>query len=263
MLRRFALAFFLVMVAITGCGAPGDPNDESQTVAVAAAADLKFALDEIINAFEAEHDGWQISVSYGSSGNFVQQIRNGAPFDVYLSADITLAEALADSGFADPADVFGYATGRLVVWAADGSPADPTAGVSGLVRDDVKTVAIANPQHAPYGQAAEAAMRTAGVLEELKGKLVLGENIAQAAEFAQTGNADAGIIALALALSPGLSELGTFSEVPLDDFPRLNQGGVVLSRASESAHIFADFLTSPAGQEILSRYGFSPPDGEG
>lgn len=262
--RRFGAPLMLAAIVLAGCGQPNDGDVGTRTVSVAAAADLKFALDEIADAFQSENEDAKVSVSYGSSGNFVQQIRNGAPFDVYLSADIALAEMLADEGFADPRDVFGYAVGRLVVWAAHGSPADPEAGISGLTRDDVTTVAIANPQHAPYGQAAEAAMRTAGVLSALQGKLVLGENIAQAAEFASTGNADAGILALSLALSPGLRGHGTFTEVPLDDFPRLVQGGVVLRGAPEAAHAFAEFLTSPAGQDILADYGFYPPtDGEG
>ncbi|WP_166349718.1 molybdate ABC transporter substrate-binding protein [Phytoactinopolyspora limicola] len=247
-----------LIVALAGCTSSAVSPD-STVVQVAAAADLKFALDDIIEVFETEHEGVQVSVSYGSSGNFVQQIRNGAPFDLYLSADASLVHDLADDGYAGSGDVFGYAVGRLVVWAAEGSPADPRAGIAGLTDSSVTTVAIANPQHAPYGQAAEAAIRTAGVHADLEDKLVMGENIAQAAEFAQTGNADAGIIALSLALSPGLRDQGTYSEVPVDDFPRLEQGGVVLDGAPDSAHELADFITSPAGQEILETYGFYPP----
>jgi len=262
--RAAALSVTLsVALLLTGAcsAAPPAPGGTGQEIRVAAASDLKFALDEAVEVFEAEHDGVEVEVAFGSSGTFVQQIRNGAPFDLYLSADISLAEELAEEGRARPQDVFGYAVGRLVVWAAEGSTADPRRGVAGLAEDAVTTVAIAHPEHAPYGRAAEAAVRTAGVEEELEGKLVLGENIAQAAGFARSGNADAGIIALSLALSPGLRDEGTYSEVPLEDFPTLEQGGVVLEGAPQEARDLAAFLTSPGGREILAEHGFYPPAG--
>lgn len=254
-----------LVLAIAGCAAPAaetGPDSAEARVQVAAAADLKYALDEVIEDFAQDHPEVEVAVTYGSSGNFATQIRNGAPFDIYLSADIELARDLADDGFGDPEAVFDYAVGRLVVWAPEASPAEVEAGIEGLVSADVRTVAIANPEHAPYGQAAEAAMETTGVTEELQSKLVLGENIAQAAEFVLSGNADAGIVALSLALSPPMTEAGTYSEVPLDSFPTLRQGGMLVGDASAESEEFVAFIGSEQGQQILSEYGFYPASGE-
>ncbi|WP_146341651.1 molybdate ABC transporter substrate-binding protein [Nesterenkonia sp. NBAIMH1] len=266
---RAGIALGLIL-AVTGCGSAAsetagsttDPDAAGSTVNVAAAADLKYALDELIEEFAEDHPGVEVAVTYGSSGNFAAQIRNGAPFDVYLSADIDLAQDLAADGFGDPDSVFDYAVGRLVVWAPEDSPADVEAGIEGLVSEDVRTVAIANPEHAPYGEAAESAMETAGVAEELQTKLVLGENIAQAAEFVLSGNADVGIVALSLALSPPMTGAGSYAEVPLDSFPTLRQGGMLLDDATAEDEDFVDFIGSEQGQATLSDYGFYPPAGE-
>lgn len=259
-----ALGLILVGCAPTApTAATSSEKPKLQVVQVAAASDLKFALDDIVTEFTGDHPEVEVAVTYGSSGNFATQIRQGAPFELYLSADIRLAGELADENFGDPADVFEYAVGRLVVWAANDSPADASAGIGGLTSDAVRTVAIANPEHAPYGQAAEAAMKNAGVYEQLAGKLVRGENIAQAAEFALSGNADAGIIALSLALSPEMTAAGTYSEVPLDTFPTLHQGGLLLTGATDGARELMSFIQSERGQRVLAQYGFSPPPGEG
>lgn len=259
-----------LVLALAGCAtagpAPAGTSGAaagSEVVRVAAASDLKYALDDVIAEFTEAHPEVEVAVTYGSSGNFATQIRNGAPFAVYLSADIDLAQELADEGFGEPGDVFEYAVGRLVVWAADGSPADVSAGIEGLTADAVRTVAIANPEHAPYGRAAESAMDTAGVSGQLADKLVLGENIAQAAEFALSGNADAGIVALSLALAPDMRDAGTYSEVPLDSFPTLHQGGLLLAGAPDGAQELVAFIGSERGQQILADYGFYPPPGEG
>lgn len=259
-----------LMLTIAGCATPGsgssgpeaaqDPADAR--VQVAAAADLKYALDDVIEEFAVDHPEVEVAVTYGSSGNFAAQIRNGAPFDVYLSADIELAQDLAEDGFGDPESVFDYAVGRLVVWAPEDSPVDVEAGIEGLVAEQVRTVAIANPKHAPYGEAAEAAMDTAGVTDQLQDKLVLGENIAQAAEFVLSGNADAGVVALSLALSPPMTGAGSYSEVPLDSFPTLRQGGLLLDDATVQDEDFVAFIGSEEGQAILADYGFYPPSGE-
>ncbi|MCH8560036.1 molybdate ABC transporter substrate-binding protein [Nesterenkonia sp. DZ6] len=259
-----------VMLAVTGCATPGSGSSGPETdqgaadvrVQVAAAADLKYALDEVIDEFAVDHPEVEVAVTYGSSGNFAAQIRNGAPFDVYLSADIELAQDLAEDGFGDPDSVFDYAVGRLVVWAPQDSPADVEAGIDGLVAEEVRTVAIANPEHAPYGEAAQAAIQTAGATEELQSKLVLGENIAQAAEFVLSGNADAGIVALSLALSPPMTGAGSHVEVPLDSFPTLRQGGMLLDDATVQDEDFVAFIGSEEGQAILVDYGFYPPSGE-
>lgn len=254
-------AALAVLAAAAGCGQSGAEAAPDAEVRVAAAANLQIALGEVIAEFQAEHEGVEVAVTYGSSGTFVQQIGNGAPFDVFLAADLVYVDDVVEAGLADESDVFSYAVGRLAVWATDGAPADPGDGLEALIHEDLDTVAIANPEHAPYGEAAVAAMESAAIYDQVEDKLVRGENIAQAAEFAQSGNADIGIIALSLALSPELSASGTYGEVPLEMFPRLEQGGVVLDGAAEpeAARTFTGYLTGDDGQEILERYGYHPP----
>ncbi|MFC7674979.1 molybdate ABC transporter substrate-binding protein [Mycolicibacterium sp. GCM10028919] len=254
------------MATVGGCSAQdsgGDRNgaDGQRIVRVAAAADLKFALEEVKSALGQTNPDIDLRPTYGSSGTFFEQISNGAPFDLYLSADLSYPQQLADAGKADEADVFSYAVGRLAVWSANGSPVDATKGLSVLTDPAVSKVAIANPAHAPYGKAAVAAMQTAGVYDAVQPKLVLGENVAQAAEFAQSGNAQAGVIALSLAVSPQLSDKGRYAEVPVDSYPRIDQGGVVLSAATDvaAARAVKDFLVSQQGHDILKRYGFFRP----
>lgn len=257
-----AVAGALAMALILGIGGCSTATATGGTVRIAAASDLKFALDEITAAVEREHPGLEIRTTYGSSGQFVQQLRNGAPFDVYLSADAAYVQDLVDAGLADSRDAFPYAVGRLVTWFPDG-PSTRDAGLAALADDGVRTVAIANPQHAPYGRAALAALDSAGVRAEVQGKLVLGENVAQAAEFVRSGNADAGIVALSLVLSDPLRGVGSWTEVPLDSYPRLDQAGVVLAEASDpaAAALVREAILSPAGRTILAEYGFFLPPG--
>ncbi len=258
----------LAGLVMTGCGADAtaaegsDSEASTSLVRVAAASDLTFALDELLETTVAQqHPAIRVEVTYGSSGQFVQQISNGAPFDLYLSADLALAEGLVEDGLADADDLFSYAVGRLVVWTPEDSPVDPSPGLTALLDPDIRTVAIANPEHAPYGRAAVAALETEGIYDEVEPKLVLGENIAQAAEFVSSGGADAGIVAMALLLADPLREQGRWEEVPLDDFPRLDQGGVVLSSASDpdAARAVRGVMLSPAGVELLARHGFYLP----
>jgi molybdate transport system substrate-binding protein len=256
----------LVVSLVAGCGGgTGAEAAPERVVRIAAAADLRFALDELEPLVRAEHPDVRLAVAYGSSGQLAQQLEQGAPFDLYLSADLALAERVVERGLADEADLFPYAVGRLVVWTPDGSAVDPAPGLSALTDPRVRRVAIANPEHAPYGRAAEAAMRSAGVHEQVRPKLLLGENVAQAAEFVQSGGADAGVVAMSLVLSDPLRDSGRWVEVPLDSFPRLLQGGVVLSRAGdvEAARAARDALLSEPGRELLRRYGFFLPDDEG
>ena len=217
-----------------------------QPVAIAAASDLNFALDEI-----AVHYPGKLRVSYGSSGNFYTQISSGAPFDLFLSADLEYARRLARR----PGSVFTYGIGRLVVWVPAASPLDPaTALGSGAVRH----LAIANPAHAPYGRAAEAALRHMGLWDAVQPKLVLGENIVQTFQFAESGAADAGIVALSLALAPTARGRGRYWEIPLDGYPRMDQGGVIL-KDSPAARAFREYLLSAPGRRILKQYGFALP----
>jgi molybdate transport system substrate-binding protein len=230
-------------------------------LSVAAAADLKFAMDELVAAFGRSHPEIEVAVTYGSSGTFFSQISNGAPFDLYLSADVDYPKRLAEVGLAPKDGVFLYGVGRIVLWVPASSGIDVERGLQVLASPDVRKIAIANPRHAPYGRAAEAALRAAGVYEAVKGKLVLGENVAQTAQFVQSGSADAGIIALALARAPALAKEGRHFEIPLETYPRIEQGGVILGRAREpeAARALRDFIVGPDGRATLKRYGFFLP----
>ncbi|MFV2103881.1 molybdate ABC transporter substrate-binding protein [Micromonospora sp. LOL_024] len=259
---RATVALVAVMALVTGCagGRPAVPAGQ-QMVRVAAAADLKFALEEVSAVLAKAETPVRLQTTYGSSGTFYQQISNGAPFDVYLSADLSYPVRLAEAGLAAQQDVFDYAVGRLVLWVPHDSPADLSKGLTALADPAVGKVAIANPEHAPYGKAAVAALRRAGVNERIESRLVLGENVAQAAEFAASGNAGASVIALSLALAPQLADRGQHVEVPLESFPRLNQGGVVLAGAVDRAAAVRvrEFLTGDDGTAILRRHGFHLP----
>lgn len=229
---------------------------------VAAAADLQGVLPELARAFEAASPGSPVEATYGSSGNFLSQIESGAPFDLFLSADLAYPKQLAETGRADSTTLFRYAVGRIVLWVRADSPLDPaTQGLAALRDPAVRKVAIANPRHAPYGRAAEAALRHAGLLPEIAEKLVLGENVAQAAQFVQSGAADAGIVALSLARAEPLASQGKFGVIPADAHPVLEQGGVVLSDAKDPARAqaFRDFCLSADGRAIFRRFGFALP----
>ena len=245
-------------------GASSPPAAPKRTLSIAAAADLKFALDELVRAFREENPEADLQVTYGSSGNFFAQLSNGAPFDVYLSADVAYPRKLAEQGLVHESGVFLYAVGRLVVWVPKDSPlAVETLGMKALLEPAAKRIAIANPQHAPYGRAAEAAMKSQGVYDAVKDKLVLGENIAQTAQFVRSGAADVGLIALALAQAPAMKDQGSFWEVPLDAYPRLEQGGAITRQARdvELAQRFRDYLLGAEGKALLKRYGFFLPGG--
>jgi len=233
----------------------------SQKLTIAAAADLRFALDDLARQFHAAHPQIEISPAYGSSGNFYAQIRNGAPFDLFLSADLDYPRRLVSENLAVADSLFTYGIGRIVLWVPVQSPLDPAAlQMRTLEAPSVRHIAIANPQHAPYGRAAEAALRSLGVYDRVAGKLVLGENIAQTLEFVQSGAAEAGIVALSLALAPPVRGQGKYWEIPPSAYPRIGQGGVILARArgSRAAAAFREFLLAPAGRRILKQYGFYP-----
>ena len=235
------------------------PTAQAQRqLAVAAASDLQTVLPEVISRFE-HVTGTKVNVSFGSSGNFFAQIQNGAPFDVYLSADIDYPRQLIASRHADADSLHQYATGRIVLWTRKAGGIDLRPGMQVLRDTRVRRIAIANPQHAPYGRAAVAAMQNAGLYEAVQPKLVLGENISQTAQLVDSGNADVGIIALALALGPALSASGTFAEIPATAHPPLAQAAVVVSasRQREVARSFLDFLKKPETLELLRRFGFA------
>jgi molybdate transport system substrate-binding protein len=231
-------------------------------VRVAAAADLKFALDEAVGEFHRGHPDLRVKVTYGASGNFFAQLSNRAPFDLFLSADMDYPRRLIAEGLADKESEFVYAVGHLVLWVPKDSPLDlDKLGVRAMLDPAVKKLAIANPRLAPYGRAAEAVLKKMGLFDQLKDKLVFGENIAQTAQFVETGAADAGLIALSLALAPTMRERGRFCDVPADAYPRLEQGGVILGWAADRGAVlaFQNYLASPEGKAVLRRYGFSLP----
>ena len=260
----------LVVAAVTLSVAATEENksnvpaesEPEQTVAVAAAADLKFALDEIVTQFQQTHTHVKVQVTYGSSGNFYSQLSQRAPFDIFFSADISYATRLIDAGIGIAASKFTYAVGRIVVWSPTNSPMDVTQlGIESLRHPVVRKIAIANPSHAPYGKAAVAAMQKLGVYDSVKGRLVYGENIAQTAQFIESGAADVGIIALSLAIAPALKDKGRYWEIPLDAYPKMEQGGVILSWAKQprAAEDLRAFVLGASGGTILRRYGFLMP----
>jgi molybdate transport system substrate-binding protein len=244
-----------------GCSGSGGSSAQ-RTVRVAAAADLKFAFEDLTAAFRAKHPDIAVQPTYGSSGNFFMQLSSDAPFDLFLSADMDYPRKLVEQGRAVKGSEFQYAVGRVVVWAPATSPLDlEKLGIRACAEPGVKKVAIANPRHAPYGRAAEAALKHAGLYDQVKDRLVLGENVAQAAQFVESGAADIGIIALSLAMAPPLKARGRFQEIPADAYPRLDQGGVVLigARDTKAAQKLRDFLTGDEGRTVFRRFGFRLP----
>src|SRR5262245_29981708 len=254
-------AVTVVLGGVVGCG--GQQTVEAgREVRVAAAADLKFALDEVSAEFMAKNPGIKVSVTYGSSGTLFAQLTNEAPFDLFLSADIDYPRKLIEQGRAVKDSEFLYAVGHLVVWVPNNSKLDlEKLGIRAAPDSSVRKAAVANPRTAPYGRAAEAALKQLGVYEAVRDRLVFGENIAQTAQFVESGAADVGLIALSLALSPAMRDKGRYWSVPLDAYPRLEQGGVILNnpKDAEAVQTFRTFLTSADGRVILKRYGFTLP----
>lgn len=233
----------------------------SNDLTIAAASDLNFAFKDLVAEFE-KVTGTHVKLSLGSSGNFFSQIQHGAPYDLYFSADIRYPQKLEQTGHAVPGSVYKYAIGRIVVWAPKSSPVSVEQfGMESLADPSIKKIAIANPKHAPYGRAAIAAMEHFKVHERVKDKLVLGENISQAAQFVESGASDIGIVALSLALAPPMRAAGKYWEVPAEAHPPLEQGVVILTGAKNpgAAKAFLDFLKGTQGQEIMQRYGFVLP----
>ena len=247
MVCRFALGLVLCASAF------------GQAITVAAAADLSAALPEIAAKYTS-HTGQDVKLTFGSSGNLATQIRNGAPFDVFFSADEEYPRQLVADGLADNDTLYRYAVGRLVLWVPNDVPVDlQKLGMKAVLDPVVKKIAIANPDHAPYGRAAQSALRHFEIYEQISSRLVLGESVSQAAQFVESGNAQAGLIALSHALAPALKSKGRYWTVPLDAYPTLNQAVVVLthSKQQEAARKFLEFLRSPEAASSLTSYGFS------
>jgi len=232
----------------------------AQELKIAAASDLNGPMQKVAATF-TKQTGVQLKFSFGSSGNFFAEIRNGAPFDVFLSADRSYPETLDQSGKTDDAPAT-YALGKLVLWVSNRVPGNLSSkNLDFLNSAGVHKIAIANPDHAPYGRAAVAAMVHFKVYDQVKSKLVMGENISQTAQFAQSGNAEVALIALSLALTDSMKKSGRYVIVPTESYPPLYQAAVVLrsSQYKQQAHRFVEFLRSPAGQKIMLEYGFEAP----
>lgn len=254
--RLLPSVVFLVSALGTLAGA------QDRVVNVAAAADLSAAFKEIAANFEKQK-GIEVKVSFGASGALTQQIENGAPFDIFFSADMGYPQQLIAEGHASSATVYRYAVGKLVLWAPAGSPLDfERQGMNALLDPSVQKIAIANPQHAPYGRAAMAALKHAGLYEKVASRLVQGENISQAAQFVESGNAQVGFVALAHAIAPEMKAKGKYWLVQDDAYPPLDQGAILLAHSphSQEAAEFMEFVKAKETVSIMQRYGFTMPD---
>jgi molybdate transport system substrate-binding protein len=226
-------------------------------LAIAAASDLQSVFPLVAQRFERE-TGQRVALTFGSSGNFFAQLQNGAPFDLFFSADVEYPRRLDASQLAEPGTMYEYATGRIVLWSRSDGGVRVDQGLAVLADPKVRRIAIANPDHAPYGRAAVAALQHEQLYDRVRSKLVLGENISQAAQFAQSGNADAGILALSLALAPALRNEGSYLEIPETFHPPLRQAAIVVraSRNKDSARKFLEFLKTPEIVRLMEEYGF-------
>ena len=257
-LRCVAMSLATVAALLLAPAAPR-AQEAGRSVSVAVAANMKPAFEEIARAFHWK-TGVEVKAVYGASGNFFAQIQNGAPFDLFLSADAEFPAKVAEAGLAD-GKPFTYAYGALVVWVPKASPLDLQGkGLAALADPSVQKLAIANPQVAPYGRAAEAALKAAGVYERVKDRFVMGQNVSQTAQFVQSGNAQAGLIPLSLALAPPLSAEGRFFRVPEGTYEKIQQDAVLLKGAKNAAlaRELAAFLSGP-GRATLEKFGYALP----
>ena len=255
----------VLLLVIAGCAKPAPPPrtvNPATRVRVAAASDLKSCLDALADEFQKDFPNVDLLPTFGASGTLLSQLQAGLETDLFLSADVELARALVAAGRAAEEDLFETGQGRLVLWVRNESPlAVAGKGAEVLLDPGVRRVAIANPQHAPYGRAAKAALESLGASESVEKKLAIGASAAQAAQYVESGAADVGILPLALALGTKLSERGRFWKVPADAHPPIRHGGVIHARVidREATVAFRDFLLSPRGRAILERYGFEFP----
>jgi len=250
-----------LLFTVLAAAALGTPPAAPPAPVVAAASDLQFALTEIADSFKVD-TGREVKLVFGSSGNFRRQIVEGAPFEMFLSADEAYVAALAKEGRTEDEGVR-YATGRIVLFAATGSKLRLDAALADLnaavAEGRVKRFAIANPEHAPYGRAAREALQAAGAWDALVPHLVLGENVSQAAQFATTGGAQGGIFAYSLARSPVLADKGAYVLLPAESHAPLHQRMVLVKGAGTTARDFYRYLQQPAARAVFTRYGFALP----
>ena len=252
----------LALLAVAFLCASMTPALEAQRPpTVAAASDLQFALEAIARSF-TDRTGERVELVFGSSGNLTRQVMAGAPFELFLSADEAFVDKLTDGGFTRDTGVL-YAIGRIVIFAPEGSPLQVDEQLDGLralvSRNANARFAIANPEHAPYGRAAESALRARGLWDAVKPALVLGENISQAAQFARTGGAAGGILAYSLVLAPAFGDQGRYVLLPESLHSPLRQRMVLLKRAGPTAERFFHYLQQPEARALFTRYGFALP----
>jgi len=259
-MKTFYCALLTLCLLVTSVSwAQAAKSDAELTVA--AAADLSSVLKDIADAFETK-TGVHARLSFGASGALTQQIENGAPFDLFFSADMDFPRQLIRDGQADGPSPYQYAVGKLVLWVPADSPLDVEhKGLTVLLDPSVKKISIANPQHAPYGRAAVEAVKHAGLYERLSDKFVMGENISQAAQFVESGNAQVGFVALAHAIAPAMQGKGKYWEVPADYYPPLAQGVVVISRSprKKEAEQFLEYIKTQSVRDLFQKYGFTLP----
>lgn len=248
----------VLTAAAVSCVLTLAPVSAAEKLTIAAASDLKFAMDEIVASFKAAHPRDEIGVIYGSSGKFQAQIQQGAPIDIFFSADVAFAKSLRAEGLAVSEPTL-YAIGRIVLWSATRDASKMS--LKDLDDPKLRKIAIANPAHAPYGKRAEEALRSVGLWEKLQDKLVIGENVAQTAQFAQSGAADIGVIALSLAINPELAGKGGYALIPDVLHSPLEQAYVITRQGGEKAlsKVFARYMTSTDARRIMIRYGFALP----
>jgi molybdate transport system substrate-binding protein len=259
------LALIVLFALIFGSSIFGSSilaNAADREINVAAAADLSAALQEVAASYE-KRTGVAVKLSFGASGALTQQIENGAPFDVFFSADMDYPRQLIAAGHAESASLYRYAVGELVLWVPRDSPLDiEHKGMNVLLDPSVKKIAMANPQHAPYGRATAAALKHYGLYEKVSDRLVLGENVAQAAQFAESGNAQVGFVALAHAIAPEMQGKGRYWLVPAGTYPPLDQAVIMISHSAhqQDAEALLQFVRTEEMADLLRRYGFSSPD---
>lgn len=255
---RLAALAFCVAALTAGCRSAADGGARPQAVTVSAASDLTPAFQEMGRLFE-QKEGVKVTFNFGSTGQLAQQIEQGAPVDLFAAANVSFVEGLEKSGLIIPETKALYAQGRLTLWTRGGFLAD-LERVEDLARPEFKRVAIANPEHAPYGAAAREALQTAGVWEAVAPKLVYGENVSQTLQYAESGNVDAAIVALSLSTQSN----GRWVLVPAGLHRPLNQALAVIkgTKHEQEARGFAAFVNSAEGRAVMRRYGFVLPGEE-
>jgi molybdate transport system substrate-binding protein len=254
--------FAVAILLLTSVSVLGADKKGPKEITVAAAADLSSALKEIAVNYE-KRSGVKVKLSFGASGALTEQIHNRAPFDVFFSADMDYPKQLISQHDAEGNSLYRYAIGKLVLWAPADSPLDVEhRGLNVLADASVKKISIANPKHAPYGRAAVAAMKHVGLYDQVADRLVLGENVSQAAQFVESGNAQVGFVALAHAIAPAMEGKGKYWEIPVEAYPALEQGAVVLSHShhKKEAAAFLEYIKTKEVADGLRRYGFVVPE---